>query len=125
MVTRGIDAGQISAMLAQIRAAAETTRMPQAMTAVQQAAGNGQIGAVSAPAAPGRFADVLSQSIQSVSRQQQAADQLGERFAAGDPNVSLSQTMIAMQKANISFQETVQVRDKLVSAYTTIMNMQV
>jgi flagellar hook-basal body complex protein FliE len=33
--------------------------------------------------------------------------------------------MIAMQKANISFQELVQVRNKLVSAYHDVMNMQV
>jgi flagellar hook-basal body complex protein FliE len=39
--------------------------------------------------------------------------------------VSLSDTMIAMQKANIEFQTTVQVRNKMVAAYNDIMNMQV
>jgi flagellar hook-basal body complex protein FliE len=33
--------------------------------------------------------------------------------------------MIQMQKASINFQATVQVRNKLVQAYTDIMNMQV
>jgi flagellar hook-basal body complex protein FliE len=50
---------------------------------------------------------------------------MGKKFAAGDDSVSLSDTMIAMQKANIDFQAAIQVRNKLVSAYTTIMNMQV
>jgi flagellar hook-basal body complex protein FliE len=33
--------------------------------------------------------------------------------------------MISMQKANINFQATVQVRNKMVAAYHEIMNMQV
>jgi flagellar hook-basal body complex protein FliE len=43
----------------------------------------------------------------------------------GDDSVSLSDTMIAMQKASINFQATIQVRNKLVSSYHEIMNMQV
>ncbi|MDB5854435.1 MAG: flagellar hook-basal body complex subunit FliE [Herminiimonas sp.] len=39
--------------------------------------------------------------------------------------VDLSDVMIATQKANIGLQATVQVRNKLVSAYHDIMNMQV
>jgi flagellar hook-basal body complex protein FliE len=46
-------------------------------------------------------------------------------FVLGDDTVSLSDTMIAMQKANIEFQTTVQVRNKMVAAYNDIMNMQV
>ena len=43
----------------------------------------------------------------------------------GDDKTSLSDVMISMQKANISFQATVQVRNKLVAAYHDMMNMQV
>ena len=50
---------------------------------------------------------------------------MGKAFAAGDDKVSLSDVMISMQKASIDFQATVQVRNKLVSAYHEIMNMQV
>jgi flagellar hook-basal body complex protein FliE len=39
--------------------------------------------------------------------------------------VNLSDVMIAVQKASISFQAAVQVRNRLVSAYHEIMNMQV
>ena len=46
-------------------------------------------------------------------------------FGIGDDKVSLSDVMISMQKASIGFQATVQVRNKLVSAYHEIMNMQV
>jgi flagellar hook-basal body complex protein FliE len=41
----------------------------------------------------------------------------------GDPTVSLEDSMIAMQKANITFQAAVQVRNKVVAAYQDIMNL--
>jgi flagellar hook-basal body complex protein FliE len=77
------------------------------------------------PAAKVDFADALKASLEQVSGSQLKADEMGQRFAMGDDTVSLSDTMIAMQKANINFQATVQVRNKLVSAYHEIMNMQV
>jgi len=42
-----------------------------------------------------------------------------------NPNVSIEQTMVAAQKASIGFQATLQVRNKLVQAYSEIMNLQV
>jgi len=42
-----------------------------------------------------------------------------------NPSVSLEETMIAMQKAQIGFQATLHVRNRLVQAYSDIMNMQV
>ena len=54
-----------------------------------------------------------------------SAGSKAEAFVMGDDKVSLSDTMIAMQKANISLQATVQVRNKVVAAYNDIMNMQV
>lgn len=71
------------------------------------------------------FADALKSSLDQVNQLQQQSQQLGQSFAMGDDKVSLSDVMISMQKANISFQETVQVRNKLVAAYHEIMNMQV
>ena len=43
----------------------------------------------------------------------------------GAETVSLEDTMVAMQKAQVGFQAAVTVRNRLVSAYTDIMNMQV
>jgi flagellar hook-basal body complex protein FliE len=42
-----------------------------------------------------------------------------------NPTVSLEQTMVSMQKAQIGFQAALQVRNRLVQAYSDIMNMQV
>jgi flagellar hook-basal body complex protein FliE len=82
---------------------------------------------VQTPAATGGvdFANVLKSSLDGVNQAQQQAESMQKAFVLGDDKVSLSDTMIAMQKANISFQTAVQVRNKVVAAYNDIMNMQV
>ncbi|MEI6720620.1 MAG: flagellar hook-basal body complex protein FliE [Betaproteobacteria bacterium] len=77
-----------------------------------------------APAGEG-FSSVLKQALDGVNSQQKAAEGLAREFQLDNTNVSLEETMVAMQKANISFQAVVQVRNKLVSAYQDIMNMPV
>jgi flagellar hook-basal body complex protein FliE len=71
------------------------------------------------------FADVLKSSLDGVARVQAQSEAMQKAFVLGDNSVSLSDTMIAMQKASINFQATVQVRNKVVQAYNDIMNMQV
>ena len=71
------------------------------------------------------FADVLKSSLDGVARVQAQSESMQKAFVLGDNSVSLSDTMIAMQKASINFQSTVQVRNKVVQAYNDIMNMQV
>ncbi len=79
----------------------------------------------SAPAGGADFAKILQNSIDQVNQTQQQAQDMAANFAAGDGNTNLQDVMISLQKANISFQEMVQVRNKLVSAYQDVMNMQV
>jgi len=71
------------------------------------------------------FADVLKSSLDGVARAQAKSEEMQKAFVLGDNNTSLSDTMIAMQKASINFQTAVQVRNKVVQAYNDIMNMQV
>lgn len=80
-----------------------------------------------AKAAPGgtSFADAMSSALKSVSTQQNDASRLQREVQLDNPTVSLEETMVAMQKAQIGFQATLQVRNRLVSAYSEIMNMQV
>ena len=127
----GIDSSRIEAMMAQLKAAAQKPAGPA--SPADALGGLGGIGGIGKPAGPDAaesssnvsFSDALKASLQNVSNAQIQADDMGKKFAAGDDSVSLSDTMIAMQKASISFQATVQVRNKLVSAYHDIMNMQV
>jgi len=71
------------------------------------------------------FGELLKNSINEVNQTQKAAGELSTNFATGDPSVNLSEVMVAIQKASVSFQAMTQVRNNLVSAYKEIMNMQV
>lgn len=71
------------------------------------------------------FASTLKASIEQINQTQLQAQSLTQDFELGKPGVQLHDVMISMSKANVSFQQMVQVRNKLVSAYQDIMNMQV
>ncbi|MDX3894117.1 flagellar hook-basal body complex protein FliE [Pusillimonas sp.] len=76
-------------------------------------------------AVPGDFAAELQRSLQRVSAMQNGSTQQAKAFALGDPDISLNNVMIDMQKAGIAFQATVQVRNRLVAAYQEIASMPV
>lgn len=79
----------------------------------------------SVPAEKVDFAQVLKSTLDQVNDAQNTARKLSQSFAMGDDNVDLSEVMIATQKSSISFQTSIQVRNKLVSAYRDVMTMQV
>lgn len=70
------------------------------------------------------FANYLKQSIDKVNALQMEADKAAQDLLTGK-EVNLHQVMIAMEKANISFQLMVQVRNKVIDAYREMMRMQV
>jgi len=71
------------------------------------------------------FSQLIKDAVNQVNQTQQTASGLATAFEAGDPSVNLSEVMLAIQKASISFQAMTQVRNNLVSAYKEVMNMQV
>ncbi|NOX76948.1 MAG: flagellar hook-basal body complex protein FliE [Gammaproteobacteria bacterium] len=73
----------------------------------------------------GDFGSLLKQSIDSVNGLQKTSGRLGDAFVMGDSSISLAEVMVAKQKAGIAFEATMQVRNKLLSAYKEIMAMQV
>lgn len=108
-----IGSSQIEAMVAQLRAAAEQTQSKVNPLKNEEATEKVD------------FSQALKTTLDEVNATQVNAENLGDRFVAGDENVNLSDVMIAVQKANISMQATIQVRNKLVSAYQDIMNMSI
>ena len=82
---------------------------------------------VAAPkgAAPVDFAAALKESLSRVDLSQSVAQTQAARFQMGDPKVTLEETMVSLAKANVDFQQLVQVRNKVVAAYHDIMNMQI
>ncbi|OYU42482.1 MAG: flagellar hook-basal body complex protein FliE [Burkholderiales bacterium PBB4] len=71
------------------------------------------------------FSGALKSALQSVSAAQNESAALQKEVQMENPKVSLEETMVAIQKAQIGFQATLHVRNRMVQAYTDIMNMQV
>lgn len=71
------------------------------------------------------FGAALQSALQQVSDAQNEANRLQQEFDVNAPNANLQEVMVSLQKASLSFQTMVQVRNRLVSAYQEIMNMQV
>ena len=82
-------------------------------------------GTAAAGGAGAAFADNLKAALGKVSQAQHQASALQTQVQLGNPNVSLEETMVAMQKAQIGFQSALHVRNRLVQAYTDVMNMSV
>jgi flagellar hook-basal body complex protein FliE len=106
-----IDTRNIEQMLSELRSASSV--VAQGKPAAAQAPGGAD------------FSQVLKSAIDQVGQAQQQAQQMTENFASGESNVNLQDVMVNLQKANLSFQQMVQVRNKLVTAYHDIMNMPV
>lgn len=91
-----------------------------------QAAGSPAQGASAASGlAAGGFAGELHAAVHRINRLQQNASTKVQAFQSGDPSVALNDVMVDMQKASVAFQMGMQVRNRLVSAYKEVMNMQV
>jgi flagellar hook-basal body complex protein FliE len=88
-------------------------------SALQKAAGHQVEGAEDAT-----FGKTMTDALQAVNAQQSKASDLSEAYERGDTN-DIVQVMVERQKASLGFEATMQVRNKLLSAYRDIMNMPV
>ena len=71
------------------------------------------------------FSTAFKDALTSVSAAQNHSSALQNKVQMGTPDASLEETMVAMQKAQIGFQTALNVRNRMVAAYSDIMNMQV
>jgi flagellar hook-basal body complex protein FliE len=97
---------------------ADVARRVEAKTRMDGASGSAGVDKPS-------FQTSFSSALNSISKAQSTAATMQREVQFDNPTVSLEETMIAMQKAQLGFQSAVQVRNKLVQAYTDIMNMTV
>jgi len=79
--------------------------------------------ATPAQTAPG-FESLVTQGVQDVNQQLNAADQATRALAAG-ADLPVHDVMIALEKARIDLQFVVQVRNRVLAAYRDITSMQV
>lgn len=96
---------------------------PLAVRSQTGAAVNGA--AAAADSSPSDFRSEMAQALKSVSTAQSRASRMQREVQLENPTVSLEETMVSMQKAQLGFQAVVQVRNRLVQAYSEVMNMQV
>jgi flagellar hook-basal body complex protein FliE len=118
-----MDIKPINAQIAQAVAALKTATPAHAVAKAAKAAG--ETAPVAGAGQQGDFVASLAAALNSVSRTQNTAAELQRQFQLENPNVSLEETMIAMNKSQIAFQAAVQVRNRLVQAYEQIMQMPV
>lgn len=102
---------QISQVLAEMRAL--------------QARASGISEAPAAAAQPSEFANLLKNSVDHVASMQNQATALADAYETGDKSVDLTKVMLEVQKASLAFRAMTEVRNKLVDAYTQVMNMSV
>ena len=96
---------------------------PVSLTQLQNVADSGKK-QVRSEASSESFSKVLAKSIEEVNKLQKQADKAIEKLATGEVQ-DIAHAMIAMEKANLSFQLMTQMRNKIVAAYEEVMRMPV
>lgn len=82
----------------------------------------GEAGQTLAPPAGGGFADVLKGAVQTVNQTQTRSSDIAAAYERGEVT-DVAQVILARQESGIAFEATLQVRNKLLSAYQDIMRM--
>ena len=98
----------IDQVLSQMRVLSQNNVLPKAETAVRP-----------------DFSQMLTDSINQVNNLQGEASEMKTAYEIGDGSADIAEVMIAAQKASLSFEAMTEVRNKLLSAYQEVMNMQV
>jgi len=74
---------------------------------------------------PSDFAALMKNSVDQISTMQNQATALADAYESGDKSVDISRVMLEVNKAGIAFHAMTEVRNKLIDAYTQVMNMSV
>jgi flagellar hook-basal body complex protein FliE len=90
-----------------------------------QSRASGVAEAPTATAQPSDFASLMKNSVDQVASMQNQATALANAYETGDKSVDLTKVMLEVQKAGLAFRAMTEVRNKLIDAYTQVMNMSV
>jgi flagellar hook-basal body complex protein FliE len=90
----------------------------------QTATGGGAATAASQATSSSSFIDMIDTALRGVSAAQNAAGSAEAGYASGAPGATLGKALVASDRAEVSWNATVAVRNEAVSAYQTIMSMQ-
>jgi flagellar hook-basal body complex protein FliE len=115
----------ISALQSQALAQLAAQRLQNPATMTPTRGSTEASGATAAQGTGATFSTAFKNALSAVSDAQNKASSLQNDVQIGAPGASLEETMMAMQKAQIGFQAALNVRNRMVQAYSDIMNMQV
>jgi flagellar hook-basal body complex protein FliE len=113
---------QIQEVLSQMRALQARASGVADTSGIQPLGGGVQ---PSGGAQPVDFATVLKGTVDNIASMQNQATSLAQSYEAGDKSVDITKVMLEVQKASLAFHAMTEVRNKLVDAYTQVMNMSV
>lgn len=74
---------------------------------------------------PVDFASLMKGSVDHIAAMQNQATAMASAYEAGDKSVDLTKVMLEVQKAGLAFKAMTEVRNKLLDAYSQVMNMSV
>jgi len=77
-----------------------------------------------APQGPSGFGDLVRQTVNKVNANQMQASKISSAYERGE-GVPLTDVVLSLQKSSLSFEATLQVRNKVLKAYEDILNMPV
>lgn len=108
----------IMALRAQVLSRSEALQNVRAATETREAGGANAANAAKGPA----FAETLVNALEDVSKVQERSALMQAGYERGEVT-DIAQVMIARQEAGVAFEATLQVRNKLLTAYQDIMRM--
>ena len=71
------------------------------------------------------FQNILKNAVENVNSAQNAAQAMAQACSAGNSDTSLEEVIVSLQKANLSLQGMIAVRNRLVDAYKEVTSLQV
>ncbi len=123
-MTDRVDINRLLVEMRALKSQTQAFQRPQGLGAAESAGihGLGPQSAEGVKKVPG-FGEVFNQAVNKVNEVQKTSTAMATAYERGDAGVDITDVMIASQKASVSFQAMVQVRNKLVEAYRDVMNM--
>ncbi len=120
---RPVDASSLMQMRAAILQQNSALQKANAPSPVGGVGGIGGVGGA-AEAKPGGFTAALGDALSKVNDAQSKATAASNSYERGE-TTDVASVMLAREQASVGFQATLQVRNKLLSAYKDIMSMPV
>ncbi len=115
---------QIDQVLSQIRSIAAQTQSPGIRPAELTNGAAAASGTAPASGTGSNFATLMRSGLEQANQSELRANDIADKFERGAPGVDLATVMLEANKANLTFRAVTEVRNRLITAYTDIMNMQ-